>query len=273
MKTVQIIALIFCLLIPYGSIFAQEGHIQQFEDGLVDWSAMTITVTGIGEFDRELSPARHRLSAVRNAREDAEIKLLRILTELNFSSDKTVKDIMLKSTEAANRIEKYFEDYKFIGRPRLMPDSTVELAVELSITGNILNELYIQALDSDSNTLDAAVTNYMNPSSKGLIIDCLGLKCKYALAPRIFSSGGDEVYGLNKINYIKAKERGLICYLGNDDPIPAWMGDNCNMIKAIEISGANYCDAVIDENQAAQIKMLDENREILQSCRVAFLVD
>jgi hypothetical protein len=272
MKAVQAFALALCLFIGAGSGLAGDNPIQNFPGDFMDWGDMAITVIATGVPNDSLSPAQYRISAVKDARADAEVKLLSVLKQLNYSSNKVVADVLSKSPKAANRIAREIKDYKILGHPRQLPDGVTEIDVQLPITGNILRELINASEDLPSPLTAIPAIKDTSREFTGIIIDCRGLDIEFALAPQILSEGGEAVYSLRQTDTALAIAGGIVQYADSIEQGNARAGSRPITIKALRLSGMNNCDVVIDEVSSAVIKA-DEIRGILKNCQVVFLVD
>jgi len=269
---VQKIALAICLLISANSSYSQNKLIETFPEGQFDWSKMTITAVGVGQPEPELPPARERISAVAAARVDAGQKLRDVFRRLDLDSETSVAGFLNRSETIANQVENFFTEFKIIGKPRHMADSTVELTAECSLFGDILNA--VLPLSTGNRQADLATI----PASKietaaytGLIVDCRDLDISPALFPRVYGEHGDEVYGPDLVDRSVVITSGLIEYYSGGKQ-PERVGGNPYKVKAVQIGGANKCDVVIAAEDAIVINSVQENMMALNKCKVVFLI-
>ena len=272
MRAVQKIVLAICLLILANTSFGQNKIIETFPEGQIDWVNMTISATGMGQLDRELPPARERISAVSAARDDAGLKLLAVVKQLNLDSETSVESFLNQSEIANNRVQSYFTEFKIIGKPRLMPDSSVELTAEISITGDILNVVLPVSVDNMQIDLATIPTSKSEKTAyTGLIIDCRDLDISPALFPRVLDENGHEVFSSSRVDRSAVIKSGLVEYF-HDGKQPERLGGNPYKVKALQISGPNNCDAIILADDAVVINSMQENMMALNKCKVVFLL-
>jgi len=269
---VQKIALAICLLILANSSYGQDKSIEAFPESQIDWGKMTITAIGIGHPDTELPPARARISAIAAAREDAGLKLLAVFRQLNLDSETSVESFLSQSEIANNRVKDYFTDFKIIGKPRLMLDSSVELTAEYSIFGDILDSIIpLSTGDRQDSLMTIPASKSEIAVYTGLIVDCRDLDILPAIFPRVLDEKGNEVYGLSLADRSAVIASGLVEYYFGDKQ-PERIGVNPYKVKGLRVSGANRCDVIIADNDAAAINSVQENLMALNKCKVVFLI-
>jgi hypothetical protein len=272
LRVVQQIAMAICLLILANLSYGQNKIIETFPEGQIDWGKMTITVIGIGHPDPELSPARARISAVAAARVDAGQKLLAVFKRLNLDSKTSVASFLNRLETVSNQVENYFTEFKIIDKPRLMPDSTVELTAEYFISEDILNALLPDSTGDTQNSSMPIPPSKSEPTAyTGLIVDCRGLDISPAFFPRVLDEKGNEVYGASRVDRSAIITSGLVEYYC-DDKLPERVGGNPYKIKALRVSGANRCDVIIAADDAAIANSVLEDIIVLNKCKVVFLV-
>lgn len=272
MKAVQRFAVGFCLLILAGTAYGQINLIQNFPEGNINWGTYNITCTGVGTYDVNLPPAQHRLSAINSARKDISQKIFAVIKDLNLNAEISVAKYFSQNPKAANQLQGYLNEYKIIGKPRLMPDSTVELAVEYPLSGNALDAvLPLSGAKFNQAAYDSASAE--NLTITGLVIDCRGLGLVYALAPRVLAEASGEVFGLDWVLRDYAVKGGLVEYTTSETDISGRVGPNPITLLGAGAAGANLCDVIISVGDAARINALKEQALILGQCRVVFLID
>lgn len=282
MRHWKILISLLVLLFSPNLIYSQEDLIQTFEEGVLNWTDMTITVTGIGKPDPELSPAQYRLSALRSARNDAAKRTLEIIKRINLTAELKVNKLVEESETIKARIENLIENLYIISKPRHMPDSTMELDAEFHLTGELLN-IVLPLTGAKLTEFISKETSDVDTSSKkqvlsytGLIVDCRGLQLDFALAPKVLNEQGQEVYGPGWVNREIATRVGIVQYVKSEDEATARVGENPIKIKALsegswrQSAGIDKCDVIIADAEALLSK---NNLDFLNMCKVAFLVE
>jgi len=269
---------LICLLLLQGFAFSQQDILQTFDEGVLNWTNLTIYVTGKGRPDPELSPAQYRLSALISARKDATESILEILKNINLTSELRVGQLIEKSEAIKAQIEKIIDDLQIMGKPRHMLDGTVEIDVEFHLFDEFLNVVLPQNGDKlaefisdESSGEDNALENQVY-SYTGLIVDCRGLQVDFALAPKVLDEQGQEVYGPGWVNHKIALTAGIVQYVRDEDKAFARVGEVPIKIKGLHITGTGRCDVIIANADAVRLLNKD-NLNFLNMCKVAFLVE
>ncbi len=270
LKATVLVVLLFTVV-----VFAQdEGKvIQNMAGGSVDWSDQTIMATGIGTPNPKLSPAQQRTSALTAARIDAYRRLLEIIKGVNLTAETVVNNSMVESDVIRMTVEGTLRGFRQVGPPRYMDDGTVELDVEVSLSGKILGAV-LPPTGSKQNEMESKdIPSNPSGSYTGMIVDCRGLGVQYALAPRLLDESGEEVYGPDWVDRDVATEKGIVQYGTDESQFKDRVGDNPFRVKGLRAAGTNNCDVVISNADATVLSSTDENLKFMDQCKVAFLVD
>lgn len=274
MIAVQNIALMFILLMCLNSTFAENSLIDNYDNGKMDWAAHTIMTQGRGEYNPNLTPAQFRLSGIRDARIDAEKNLLNILMSLNYTCDKTVRAVMLKSIESANRIEELVKQYQIIDKPRLMPDSSIVINIEFRFSRELIDELVkVSENNTDSNNKRDELSMQFTSVNERFYIDCRGYSIEPAIAPKITNLSGGILFSLSIMDY-SAFENGVpFKYISqlmtgsNEEDISF---DNLDLIKVIKV---DKCNIIIDDIDYDKLISSEDYNKALKNSQVIILVD
>jgi hypothetical protein len=113
------------------------------------------------------------------------------------------------------------------------------------------------------------------PEYTGILIDATGLESRPALFPRVVTESGDEVVGPDFAEPEQVGQHGLVGYFSDRTQALTAdrIGPNPLVARALGIAGANACDPIISQADAALIHGSGANIELLSRCRVGFLVD
>lgn len=129
------------LLLGLSSLSAQTFYQQVGERGTIDWTKWVVRAKGIGVPNPELSPSAQRASAIRAAETDALRQLLEAVQGVQVTSTTTVEDFMLTSDVIQRRVSGIVRGFRRVGEPRLLPDGSVEVEVEMSLRGELADLL------------------------------------------------------------------------------------------------------------------------------------
>jgi hypothetical protein len=304
MKVSRIFILSFIFVLNFFLIAQAQNVTQTFGDNqTVNWTDQVVRAVGIGAPNPNLPIAAQRTAAIRAAKLDAVRNILETIKGIYLTSETTVRNAIVENDVIKTRVEGLAQNFKQVGEPRYMSDGSVELAVEMPITGQILDALLpsqfgggqfmtagqlvcptcgqpwpqgrpvppgvtLQQVGGTTSTVSSGVYT-------GLIIDCKGLGVRPAMAPKVVDEQGNEVYGSKFVSRDWAVEIGMVGY--DKDLMRARQNDrvtnNPLVVKAIQSSGPNKTDVVISANDAAMIHQAAANQNFLDKCKVMFIVN
>lgn len=293
------------LLILSFAFVAQAQYVTQTvgENQTVNWSNQVIRAVGIGASNPNLPSAAQRPASIRAAKMDALRNLLETLKGIYLTSETTVRNSMVENDVINTRVEGLVQNYNQVGEPRYMSDGSVEIVVEMPITGQILDALLPSQFGGGQfmtagqmvcptcgqpwpqgrpvppgvTLQQVGGTTPMTASGvfTGLIIDCKGLGIRPAMAPKIVDEQGNEIYGSKFVSREWAVEIGMVGY--DKDLSRARQNDrvtnNPLVVKGLQASGQNKTDVVISAADAAMIHQAAANQNFLDKCKVMFIVN
>jgi len=303
MKGSRIIGITLSLVLSFALV-AQAQYVQSIgENQSVNWSNQTIRATGIGSPPPNLPPAAQRANAIRAAKADAWRNLIETIKGVYLNSETTVQNSMVESDFIKVKVEGTLRNFKEVEGPRYLSDGSVEVVVEVPLTGQVLDALLPGQFGGGQfmtggqmvcptcgqpwphgKPVPAGVnlqqTGGAQPAAAGgtytgLIIDCKGLGIRPAMAPKIVDEAGNEIYGSKFVSREWAVEIGMVGY--DKDLMRAKQNDrvtnNPLVIKALQAGGANKTDVVISAADASLIHQAAANQNFLDKCKVMFILN
>ena len=284
-------------------VLAQEYVEDVAGGGKVDWTQHVIRATGIGAPNPNLPMAAQRASALRVAKQDALRNVLETVKGIKLDSRTTVENAMLVSDRITTRVEGKLRGYKVVDK-RYMSSGDVEVDVEVPLTGIVMDALLPKNFGGgmlmtggrllcpvcgqpwpegkdvpEGVTLIRAGETGDGPSDSqlysGLIVDAKGLDIQPAMAPRIVSEEGEEVYGTKYVSRKYAIDIGMAGYGKsiNRARMNARVSDNPLIVKAVDASGPNQTDLVVSSADAVRIHNAASNMDFLKHCKVLIVLD
>ncbi len=280
MKSFQLVVLIAVLV--FGLAFtanAQYVNQQVSDNGAINWSNQVIQATGIGAGNPNLPLVSQRASAIRAAKLDAWRNLLETVKGVNLTSETTVQNAMVTNDMISTRVQGIVKNTTMVGEPKYLSDGSVEVTMEMPITGALTDVVLPTTIDGQPWTAGQPYyQGQQQPTSTsytGLIIDAKGLGVRPAMAPKILDDQGNEIYGSRYVSREWAVKMGMVGY--DKDLNRARSNDrvtnNPMVVKAQKVSGPNKADVVVSQQDAAQIKASAANQNFLDKCKVMFIVD
>jgi len=299
---IYVIALILIISIVF-TVQAQYVTQNFGQNQTVDWTNQTIKATGIGSPNPNLPAAAARANAIRAAKLDALRNILETIKGMYLNSETTVRNAMVESDVIQSRVEGVAKGFRIVEGPRYLSDGSVEVVVEMPITGQLSDVLLpsqfggghlltggqllcptcgqpwpknkpvppgVQLQQVGGTTPGAANAVYT-----GLIINCKGLGVRPAMAPKILDENGNEVYGSKFVSRQWAVEIGMVGY---DKDINRArqnerVANNPLIIKGLRAAGQNKTDIIISASDAALIHQAATNQNFLDKCKVMFIVN
>lgn len=262
------------------SLQAQYVNQQIGDYGAVDWSNQIVRATGIGAGNPNLPLPAQRAGAIRAAELMALRNLLESIKGVSLTSETTVRNAMIENDVIVTKVEGICRGYKKVGEPKYLSDGSVEVTVEMPITGALTDAILPTQIGGQPWMTDMGQTmpGTMQPGTgayTGLIVNAKGLGVRPAMAPKILDEAGNEVYGSRFVSRKWAVEMGMVGYdkdinrARTNDRVTA----NPMIVKGMKVSGANKADVVISANDAAAINTAAANQNFLDKCKVIFIVD
>lgn len=263
------------MILLSGWLLTAGAQVQQETvAGTVDWQQRVIKAKGIGI----PSAVGGRAGQIRVARADALRKILETVEGMTLTSETTVQDYMLENDRIETEIRGVCRNFREVGDPVYMSDGTIELEVEM-VLGPEFQDALIGEMAFQSSTPFPVQYSDMDPTGQvftGLIVDCSDVDLRPALAPRILSESGEEIFGHAWVERDWALRNGMAGYVRTLEQATAEkerIGDRPLLVKALRSAGSRASDVVIEDEAGKTLHALSENLRFLSECRVIFVLD
>lgn len=245
--------------------------------GSINWQNQIIKATGIGAPNPNHPLAAQRAGAIRSAELDALRQMLETVKGMSISSETTVRNAMVENDVIQTGVSGAVKNFKKTDT-RYLSDGSVEVEVEIPLSGILLGELLPQNTGSQrpGNIIYSEETqSSFNSVVTGLVIDARGLGLRPAIAPKIIDENGNEVYGTGFVSRDYAVQIGVVGY--EKDIVRAQSNDRVKnspaVIKALRVEGTNKTDVIISNIDAASIQYAAQNQNFMEQCKVMFILD
>lgn len=262
------------IVLALGIIGAQAQVMQESASGSVDWQGRIIRAKGIGI----PGPKGGRPGQIRVARADALRKILETVEGMTLTSETTVQDYMLDNDRIQTEVRGICRNFREVGDPVYLSDGSLELTVEMALGADLQNALLGDLAFQDGTPVPIQYSD-MDPAQSiytGLVVDCTGLNLRPALAPRILSESGEEIYGNAWVDRDWALKNGLVGYVKSVDQVKQFqdrVGTRPLLVKAKSVKGEQKADMIIADKDGKILHALSENLKFLTECRVLVVVD
>jgi hypothetical protein len=259
-------------------------------EGGVNWTTQVITASAIGVAPPyAVSPEHGRALAVQAGAVLARQELLAIARGMAIDSRTTVQAAMVANSITEARVSGVIRGAQVV-QTRDLGGGAVEVTVAIPATGEFADLL----LPRPPGTVPPAAVVTPGPAPApavptpapprpsavasvytGLVIDARGLGVKPAMAPKVLSEGGQEVYGFSVVDRNWVIQQGMAGYA--KDLVVAQshsrVTDKPLTVKAVAASGTNKTDVVISNADAQLLLGSGQNLEFLGKARVMLVVD
>ncbi|NOZ60946.1 MAG: hypothetical protein GXO74_04625 [Calditrichaeota bacterium] len=294
------LVLVFSLALNLTAQNVTQGADQ---NQMINWTTQTVRAKGFGAANPNLPISAARANAIRAAKLDALRNILETVKGVTINSETTVENLMVQSDVIRSRVEGVAKGYTIVDGPRYMSDGSVELTVEMPLTGQFADALLPSNFGGGQfmtggqllcptcgqpwpqgkpvppgvqlQRVGGAAPGATNAVYTGLVVDCKGLGVRPAMAPKIVDENGNEVYGSKFVSRQWAVEIGMVGY--DKDVNRARQNDrvasNPLIIKGLRASGQNKTDVVVSAADAAIIHQAAANQNFLDKCKVMFIVN
>ncbi|MBP1778256.1 MAG: uncharacterized protein H6Q86_4267 [candidate division NC10 bacterium] len=271
------------LATPNAVDYIQAGE----ELGQVNWMTGLITAKGIGVASPAAVNEGQRRAQARHAAEVlARRNLLSIIKGVHLDSQSTIENAMLLSDLVTQRVVGFVQGAQVV-QTEDMPDGSAEVTVAIRAVGPLADLLLLQPrpprptppLPAPQSAVPAPPVSAPLTAKPevftGLVVDARGLNIRPALAPRLVSDAGQEVYGSALVDRDWVVREGMAGY--SKDLVAAQsnarVGSKPLVVKARQAAGANRSDVIISASDAAKLMAAAENLSFLEKTRVMIVVD
>lgn len=271
-------------------LMAQDDFIGDvFENGSVNYGERTIQAIGIGFIpENVINAGQARRAAMRIAKQDALRQLIEIINGVNVTSETTVSGAMFDDV-IKTQVQGAIRGARQIGDPRYLSDTSVEITYEVKMAdisrvllpmaekapSLTLNDVSMNAVVSEQESLSSSDSGPTSGGVTGIIIDGSGLGLRPAMSPRIMNQSGSVVYGPGQYGRDYAAANGVVGYAKSMDQAksdPRVQG-NPLVIRASSTTGSSAADLVISNIDAGKVSRADGSAGLLSNCRVMFVLD
>jgi len=254
-------------------------------DGGVNWTTQVIYGKGVGVAPPyAVSPEHGRSLAITAGTVLARQELLAIARGVTIDSRTTVQNAMVASAVTEARVSGVIRGAQVVD-VRDLGGGTVEVTVAIPATGEFADLLVPASPPRPSPSITPAPSPIPAPARPptpspalvytGLVVDARGLGIKPAMAPKVLSEAGQELYGFSVVDRNWVIQQGMAGYSKDLPAAQAHerVADRPLTIKAMAATGANKTDVVIANSDAQLLLGSGQNLVFLEKARVMLVVD
>ncbi len=242
----------------------EKSVVEKLEHGEVNWTEKTVLATGSGAPNLKLANvAQVRLAAERAAKIDAYRNILETLKGVKVTAHTSGGD-QLENNQIKTQVEGIIRGCKTVDT-RYYSDGGVDVVLKCALDGGLSTVLAPVKEHKDVNT--TGETKY-----SGLIIDAVGIRAQPALAPKVVTPDGQEVYSRSMVNPNELRLHGAASYTRTLDDAKQneRVGMNPLIVKATGV-GDVASDVQISADDAQKLKA--QNLTFLAEARVVIATD
>ena len=197
---------------------------------------------------------------------------------------------MLENDVIQTQVSGRLRHVQEIGKAKTMNDGSMWVTMRLflrDIYSILVNNEQFEVQGADqkrpSTTNQAIAKTDTKPKSEyggsvdviysGLIIDARGAGITPAMAPKVFDSRGEEIYGSAAIDRDFVLKHGIVGYVKDKDSAKQneRVKGNPLIIKG-KLSGNGSSDVVVSDEDAELLKKLDASQTFLREARVMIII-
>lgn len=238
--------------------------------GEINWTTGTVKTTGIGAApDKAINAVQSTAMAERAAVSVARRNLIEIIKGVRIDSETTVENFITTSDIVKSQVNGIIQGAQ-ITETRNLAGGGVEVVMEITLHGAISDSLLPKSAQLGSQIPSAMSSDKVYT---GLIVDARGISLRPAMAPKIISEKGEEVYGSSFVNRDYAVAQGMAGYSRNLEEASKneRVASAPLVIKALK--AANNSDVVISDQDAMTLLAAAKNQKFLEQCKVLFVVN
>jgi len=282
------IILVVLLTLPVSLYCAEwEDFMEPMASGTINWTKGVVQAKGIGAPpEKYYGKPQARPMALRAAKLDAMRNLLEATQGVRINSRTTVKDFAVESDIIMSQVQGMVKGAQIV-KQEYLSDGTVEITMQMSLQGGFAQLVLpqeIKQIESIKPILPAT-KKPVTPSIQilepevavytGLVIDARGISVRPAMAPKILSENGQEVYGSAFVSREFAVQQGMSGYakvLTAAQSNPR-VTNNPLTVKGLRTDGPGRSDIIVSNADAARLRSASEHLSFLKKCRVMIVVD
>ncbi len=258
-------------------------------EGGINWTTQVITASAVGVAPPYAVSVEHgRALAIQAGAVLARQELLAVARGMVIDSRTTVQAAMVANSVTEARVSGVIRGAQVVGT-RDLGGGAVEVTVAIPATGEFADLVLPrppQPVPPGGVVTPAPAPAPVVPTPAprpttvvavftGLVVDARGLGIKPAMAPKILSEGGQEVYGFSVVDRNWVIQQGMAGYAKD---LPAAQAhsrvtDKPLTVKAVAAAGTNKTDVVISNTDAQLLLGAGQNLEFLGKARVMLVVD
>ncbi|MBN2465442.1 hypothetical protein JXD38_07445 [candidate division WOR-3 bacterium] len=222
-------------------------------------------------------------------------RMLRTLGSASYDRDWTVGQYLASHSLVQRRLDRMNLASDRLGT-KFLSDGTVSTAYEFLLTGSVLGLML--PVRSTPHLLGPTacpccgqpwpegkepppgveLVPYETPGTPeytGILVDAKGLNARPALFPQIVTETGDDVFSSDFADPEQVTAHGLVGYFYDRTQALTGnrVGTNPLVVRALGVTGTNFCDLIVNQSDAARIHGSRSNLDLLSRCRVGFLID
>lgn len=245
---------------------APEAAAQTIAHGAVDWTAKTVTATGSGAPNlKAANVAVARLGAERAAKMDAFRNILEAVRGVRVTGSESVGQRLDAAPAVKAKVEGVLRNFKVLDT-KYYSDGGVDVVVQVPLDGVLAAAVLPEASSAVPPVAEKP------GDSTGIIVNAKGIAVAPAIAPRLFDTGGGEVYGPRHAGQDAISSRGVVAYSKSLDEAmkdPRVTG-NPLVIKALRPTAPGAADLVISDDDGGRLATLPM---LLRDARVIIVTD
>ncbi|MEA3279075.1 MAG: hypothetical protein U9Q38_00530 [Thermodesulfobacteriota bacterium] len=282
------IILVVLLTLPVSLYCAEwEDFMEPMASGTINWTKGVVQAKGIGAPpDKYYGKPQARPMALRAAKLDAMRNLLEATKGVRINSRTIVKDFAVESDIIMSQVQGMVKGAQIV-KQEYLSDGTVEITMQMSLQGGFAQLVLpqeIKQIESIKPILPATkkpvIPSIPTPEPEvavytGLVIDARGINVRPAMAPKILSEDGQEVYGSAFVSREFAVQQGMSGYakgLTSAQSNPR-VTNNPLTVKGLRTDGPGRSNIIVSNADAAKLRSASEHLSFLKKCRVMIVVD
>jgi hypothetical protein len=267
-RSIGLILLSVALPLLTGARTSWAQALTDMIDGGVNWTRQIMYGKGIGVAQSAAASEPGRALAIKAGAALARRELLALVRGLRIDSATTAHDAMTPNSVVEARVGSVVQRAQLVD-VRELGGGAVEVTVAMPVTGELAALLLPPGRSRPPRPLTATIIY------TGLVIDARGLGVKPALALKVVSEDGQEVYGFSVADRTWVIQQGMAGYSTNLPAAQAHerVAHRPLTIKAMAAAGANKTDVVVSNSDARVLLGAGQNLAFLEKARIMVVVD
>ncbi len=277
---VAVVVMVVGYSLPLG---ASESLLEQTDIAVTNWEEQVVQARGYGVAPEKIRSESQALILAREAAITvAQRRLLGKIKGVQIDSEQRVKNAQVQSDVITKQVQGIIRGARIV-KEKKIADNAYQVVMEVKFYGNngLMKAVFPRLKEAADDSLEQTGSEPQGEVEAetgdytGVVITTVGLQVEPALAPKIYSTAGKLIYGLETIEPQGVVDRGLVGYTRSLAAAKAnsRVGEQPLILKAQQVRGSYRTDLVLAAAEARQLQQVGKRNNIFAKHKIIIVLD